>query len=84
MEKKLYCSQCARSEYDRDHVTHKKFLHCLAFTTHMPLDAHNASQCYMFEPEGPIAEQTLREVLASRKKAKAERKKRQTTGICEG
>jgi hypothetical protein len=33
----------------------------------------------MFEPEGPIAEQTLREVLARRKKAKQERKQRQTT-----
>ena len=83
MEKKLYCSQCARSEYDRDHVTHKKFLHCLAFTTHMPLNAHYASQCYMFEPVGPIAKATLKDILASRKREKQERKRRNSTEKCE-
>jgi len=82
MEEKLYCSQCARSEYDRDHVTKEVFLHCLPFKWHMKRDARNASQCYMFLPEGPIAEGQLRRILAARKQAKKERKNGQTTEMC--
>ena len=84
MEKKLFCSQCARSEYDRDHVTHKKFLHCLAFKNHLAESAQNASQCYMFLPEGPIAAEAMRRILAERKLERKERKKRQTTEKCAG